>query len=132
MRISDWSSDVCSSDLLDDAVHDQVEGAQIFTVVIEIDHGDADVLRARLRQAVDQRVHAVLERIHPRNRGVAEVDLRRHAARAVEHEHDICLLPLGDRHRARSEEHTSELQSLMRISYAVFCLKKKTKINSYN
>src|SRR3546814_4110403 len=29
--------------------------------------------------------------------------------------------------RARSEEHTSELQSLMRISYAVFCLKKKTK-----
>src|SRR3546814_4979995 len=30
---------------------------------------------------------------------------------------------------ARSEEHTSELQSLMRISYAVFCLKKKTKIN---
>src|SRR3546814_4551582 len=33
-------------------------------------------------------------------------------------------------HRARSEEHTSELQSLMRISYAVFCLKKKTKQNN--
>src|SRR3546814_6952388 len=32
----------------------------------------------------------------------------------------------GLRHRLRSEEHTSELQSLMRISYAVFCLKKKT------
>src|SRR3546814_3733536 len=32
----------------------------------------------------------------------------------------------GDRHDPRSEEHTSELQSLMRISYAVFCLKKKT------
>src|SRR3546814_19672539 len=32
-------------------------------------------------------------------------------------------------HHARSEEHTSELQSLMRISYAVFCLKKKNKIN---
>src|SRR3546814_8962222 len=31
--------------------------------------------------------------------------------------------------RHRSEEHTSELQSLMRISYAVFCLKKKTQIN---
>src|SRR3546814_3409450 len=31
----------------------------------------------------------------------------------------------GDRGRTRSEEHTSELQSLMRISYAVFCLKKK-------
>src|SRR3546814_6427852 len=33
----------------------------------------------------------------------------------------------GDRHDARSEEHTSELQSLMRISYAVFCLKQKNK-----
>src|SRR3546814_6461119 len=33
-----------------------------------------------------------------------------------------------DRHAARSEEHTSELQSLMRISYAVFCLKKKTQM----
>src|SRR3546814_6400342 len=32
--------------------------------------------------------------------------------------------------KERSEEHTSELQSLMRISYAVFCLKKKTKINT--
>src|SRR3546814_8757660 len=32
-------------------------------------------------------------------------------------------------HRLRSEEHTSELQSLMRISYAVFCLKKKTYVN---
>src|SRR3546814_9771107 len=35
-------------------------------------------------------------------------------------------------HRRRSEEHTSELQSLMRISYAVFCLKKKTKTKSTN
>src|SRR3546814_10245726 len=35
-------------------------------------------------------------------------------------------LPLGEEDMARSEEHTSELQSLMRISYAVFCLKKKT------
>src|SRR3546814_7703268 len=38
------------------------------------------------------------------------------------------VLPLF--RRCRSEEHTSELQSLMRISYAVFCLKKNTPINS--
>src|SRR3546814_2572319 len=43
-------------------------------------------------------------------------------------------VPLGEaqpreRHPHRSEEHTSELQSLMRISYAVFCLKKKKKTN---
>src|SRR3546814_5009654 len=37
-----------------------------------------------------------------------------------------------DRHVRRSEEHTSELQSLMRISYAVFCLKKKKKITKQN
>src|SRR3546814_2033895 len=41
------------------------------------------------------------------------------------------LLGLGVPQRDRSEEHTSELQSLMRISYAVFCLKKKTKNNYY-
>src|SRR3546814_2371918 len=35
-----------------------------------------------------------------------------------------------EEHRVRSEEHTSELQSLMRISYAVFCLKKKKDINN--
>src|SRR3546814_4522828 len=39
-----------------------------------------------------------------------------------------CHVERGVRRRGRSEEHTSELQSLMRISYAVFCLKKKKKI----
>src|SRR3546814_2087316 len=39
---------------------------------------------------------------------------------------------VGAHARGRSEEHTSELQSLMRISYAVFCLKKKKKHRSYN
>src|SRR3546814_3664567 len=37
----------------------------------------------------------------------------------------LCQLDRAGDHRIRSEEHTSELQSLMRISYAVFCLKKK-------
>src|SRR3546814_5488724 len=41
-----------------------------------------------------------------------------------------CVLGKGLLDVARSEEHTSELQSLMRISYAVFCLKKKTKITN--
>src|SRR3546814_1578584 len=38
----------------------------------------------------------------------------------------------GDQNLGRSEEHTSELQSLMRISYAVFCLKKKTQQKTHN
>src|SRR3546814_8855318 len=40
--------------------------------------------------------------------------------------------PRDKKHILRSEEHTSELQSLMRISYAVFCLKKKKKNKPYN
>src|SRR3546814_9038900 len=44
---------------------------------------------------------------------------------------DLEVLPAADALRARSEEHTSELQSLMRISYAVFCLKKKTTRNTH-
>src|SRR3546814_4231790 len=50
------------------------------------------------------------------------------AAHAVVHHHDVGLEAL-DQVVQRSEEHTSELQSLMRISYAVFCLKKKKKQN---
>src|SRR3546814_2502905 len=42
-------------------------------------------------------------------------------------QHSSCI---RIQHHARSEEHTSELQSLMRISYAVFCLKKKNKHNT--
>src|SRR3546814_5340739 len=62
-----------------------------------------------------------------------------HAAAVVLAAHSrVTRLPVLSRHRgplslrssARSEEHTSELQSLMRISYAVFCLKKKNAIHS--
>src|SRR3546814_1165948 len=41
----------------------------------------------------------------------------------------VSTMPYPDIERLRSEEHTSELQSLMRISYAVFCLKKKRNVN---
>src|SRR3546814_5980729 len=58
------------------------------------------------------------------------------AGRAQDHDRDLAMLR-GEQGfrvrlglRIRSEEHTSELQSLMRISYAVFCLKKKTKKNT--
>src|SRR3546814_3829461 len=47
-------------------------------------------------------------------------------------EQDQVMLALEEYEHIRSEEHTSELQSLMRISYAVFCLKKKTKIKQHH
>src|SRR3546814_7203546 len=60
-----------------------------------------------------------------RSLGARQVELL--AAAPTMDEQDAGHLVLG---RQRSEEHTSELQSLMRISYAVFCLKKKTPLES--
>src|SRR3546814_8460391 len=81
------------------------------------------------------------QRLGDRRLGAADIELDDLVARAVADVGDVD----GDDHLAvgsdavgrqmrmgdgRSEEHTSELQSLMRISYAVFCLKKKTQITS--
>src|SRR3546814_2339603 len=98
MRISDWSSDVCSSDLV----------------------GQPHLL-ARIGENVDQRIISLdLAVRNPAD----EMDLRRGGrSRRLRLERGL--------HR-RSEEHTSELQSLMRISYAVFCLKKKKKTQKHN
>src|SRR3546814_5427063 len=65
------------------------------------------------------------DRLAARSRGVDRPAYIAH--RALE-----CLGPLRQRPRHRSEEHTSELQSLMRNSSAVFCLKKKTRTNKKN
>src|SRR3546814_3705695 len=109
MRISDWSSDVCSSDL-----HGTVRDEIAFIV-----HG------LYLRQAgrhVALGVDGLRCRAVPtpgRAPGVAFLDMgtvRQHHPKQVGRSGG-CV--------DRSEEHTSELQSLMRISYAVFCLKKK-------
>src|SRR3546814_4740323 len=122
MRMSDMSSDVGSADLGNRrriaivAPKGFAAQAQAIVQLQEVD----DIVVARRHQLVEPP--------------------RRRADRAVEREH------LGDHRRrgldhheprrferfeeARSEEHTSELQSLMRISYAVFCLKKKNTIQA--
>src|SRR3546814_6932849 len=106
MRISDWSSDVCSSDLQDLNQTDRIgrTAAQI----------------ERLTRHAGHSAHG---------RYISSGD--------VAHMHDVTHLPPITKQRdflipqcrahkmGRSEEHTSELQSLMRISYAVFCLKKQ-------
>src|SRR3546814_3708984 len=87
------------------------------------EEGDNDWLAARglhhLAPPVDQ---SSSERIAPTSSVLEEPNLER--ASAVETARSVWVLALAQRH-VRSEEHTSELQSLMRISYAVFCLKKK-------
>src|SRR3546814_10284143 len=120
MRISDWSSDVCSSDLL---------GA-----------GNAGLGSKGTREAeahfgshphLSGRGFPGLHGLHREplgDRGAAVELARRAQGRARDLPSD---LPPHQRAICRSEEHTSELQSLMRISYAVFCL-KKTKPTSMN
>src|SRR3546814_2712423 len=95
MRISDWSSDVCSSDLPGARPAGGAGGGQ--------GPGRAAGLHHRRPGARHRR---------------GSRDLRGALPPAP---------PRPDRDAGRSEEHTSELQSLMRISYAVFCLKKKKK-----
>src|SRR3546814_2046378 len=124
MRISDWSSDVCSSDLLvqqrDRAVGDARDALVVqrrlevvgVDVVVELLHV-GDELIAECRALLGGRGRPVLPR------GDLAVGVER-----VLRRHPQVLL--------RSEEHTSELQSLMRISYAVFCLKKKLPNSNYH
>src|SRR3546814_3929629 len=105
MRISDWSSDVCSSDLRADRC--------------------PQVRRLDRRTAGDPGPEYPAQQGHPRFQGL------RQALRLPGRAHDQGWrfpASVARRRAARSEEHTSELQSLMRISYAVFCLKKKNKI----
>src|SRR3546814_9664110 len=118
VRMSDWSSDVCSSELI---------------VVV-------DVVLPPLLRSSHHRSHA---QAHQRIAHAIPKVRRLDAAGPVEGHQDGGAAP---RHRQRghgltcsvvrvhyrSEEHTSELQSLMRISYAVFCLKKKKIIQLSN
>src|SRR3546814_4424039 len=98
MRISDWSSDVCSSDLDTDWTG--------------FDDGTRDV--PPLLKAAFASGKPILE-----GADFSLADLKAIQMELVNSE-------------TRSEEHTSELQSLMRISYAVFCLKKKKTRTTIN
>src|SRR3546814_5871741 len=114
MRISDWSSDVCSSDLRErPAAQDRFE---------------KPVERRRSRVDHRQRKDAGGEAGAGSRQGDAVGDVARKRPRGGRGRRRLCVRAVRDRlQRPRSEEHTSELQSLMRNSYAVFCLKKKTK-----
>src|SRR3546814_7068100 len=114
MRISDWSSDVCSSDLNVDAQHlgDHTDRKQRGKFPDEIELALAamlpdDIIDQFMRDTADAVLHCPDPAGHERFvRQLADADMR-------------------------SEEHTSELQSLMRISYAVFCLNKKNNTSTH-
>src|SRR3546814_10809641 len=108
MRISDWSSDVCSSDLRCTAA---LGGAG----------------RRMLAHKGVVVIHQVPGDLASREPVLVDFCHRRHLHGGPRQEH---LLRLRKLLRLGSEEHTSELQSLMRISYAVFCLQKTTQYNT--
>src|SRR3546814_8951419 len=125
MRISDWSSDVCSSDLTLMPLNFGVAGGTLGNT-LTLD-GNGDKIKAKLKT---QARHLKLKKLFPgaesmdasfgELHGDGELSAQgRSVAELLGHSNgEVKAL-------VRSEEHTSELQSLMRISYAVFCLKKK-------
>src|SRR3546814_7738095 len=126
MRISDWSSDVCSSDL------------ETFLQVASLQQaapGIVDKQFAQMREFLAAAGDSEATQTFREN--FAESLL----ARALNQHNGAIHAPglamqiaadSGDPDMARSEEHTSELQSLMRNSYAVFCLKKKNHNTIHN
>src|SRR3546814_3858185 len=99
MRISDWSSDVCSSDLMSTC-----------GLVIE-----AATEREEIKRSIFEAVGKVLGHQAVLASNTSSIPITRLAQAAPDPKRFIGV-------HFRSEEHTSELQSLMRISYAVFCL----------
>src|SRR3546814_3095000 len=109
MRISDWSSDVCSSALLT---------LRTGIILLVQTHGPWVWAGWASLCLKDRRPRLSTQLERPSSRVVSRSALRFLSSRP---EPLTCSSPAT----MRSEEHTSELQSLMRISYAVFCLKKK-------
>src|SRR3546814_2273467 len=145
MRISDWSSDVCSSDLQSDG--NDVEGyrqaleqtateletiLRTFESLINIAQAEAGLNRLTLA-ALDLSALAqdLLEVYQPiaEEAGLELTGAIDPGVTISGHRQLLgqALANLLDNAVKRSDEHTSELQSLMRISYAVFCLKKKNR-----
>src|SRR3546814_6532902 len=121
MRISDWSSDVCSSDLGHLAVvaGDAAPVALAFRCALPVQDPDSGDTYVYL---VPDEGFSALVRLHDRLYSGPFADARSLDRPYIPH---ITLARITEAKLARSEEHTSELQSLMRISSAVFSLHKK-------
>src|SRR3546814_8764640 len=128
MRISDWSSDVCSSDLPYIETQALLSGTRkqgaLIRGVDPVEEGKVSVLAEKM-------VEGSLDDLTPGSFNIVlgrelSIWIGAGVGDKVLVLTDVRATPMGAVKQMRSEEHTSELQSLMRSSYAVFCLKKKT------
>src|SRR3546814_4395201 len=111
MRISDWSSDVCSSYLMMVMARGLAMGPRLL-LLDEPSQGLAPIMVKAVAKVLNQL----------KSEDLTILLVEQNLNMALEISDRVVVLENG----TRSEEHTSELQSLMRISYAVFCLKKQT------
>src|SRR3546814_4705962 len=111
MRISDWSSDVCSSDLMPASRHGKAIMARDCCPIRETRKHQPGVIV----------IGAELPPIQAR----VGVEYAQAAHQQYGHADEVRPMPEARGQAVRSEEPTSELQSLMRISYAVLCMQKK-------
>src|SRR3546814_9948549 len=119
MRISDWSSDVCSSDLSNSGLSTIEAGSFVSPQRIP-QMADTEAVLAGIGRVAGVRYPVLVPNVTGMERAIAAgIDEVAVFLSTTE--------SFSQRNINRSEEHTSELQSLMRISYAVFCLKKKIK-----
>src|SRR3546814_9014899 len=130
MRISDWSSDVCSSDLtaiVPTRPRKPRDKAKVEAAVLIVERWILARLRDRRFFSLAELNAAIRELVGDLNARL----MRKLGASRREFFERIDRPALLSLPAARSEEHTSELQSLMRISYAVFCLKKKKTLTQH-
>src|SRR3546814_2590470 len=131
MRISDWSSDVCSSDLLARAkleaagIAADLRQGDMYALPLPSDGADTVILHQVLHYA-QQPASAIAEagRLLVPGGRLLVADFAPHDREELRRNDAHVRLGFAD---GRSEEHTSELQSLMRIAYAVFCLQKQIR-----
>src|SRR3546814_10032028 len=143
MRISDWSSDVCSSDLFlepagyassGDSYNPVYGGSPLSDHIVQYRRFAPSLNAAKVCTPVLQQVasaspsQAQLFEALRSERVPTQLSYYPGSSSASDETH-LFHIPSNRLLAMRSEEHTSELQSLMRISYAVFCLNKKTNIN---
>src|SRR3546814_7114020 len=117
MRISDWSSDVCSSDLETPEPGGGEHAAAAVSATSGARSTSSPGARGRCSSGDNDCTHSGRPSASPKKVMTATTASAAHAPGAKR--------GATPNSAVKSEEHTSELQSLMRISYAVFCLKKK-------